>query len=248
MRMLLIEGSFLPAGRTLYGAGSKGKFNATLSNCYTCPNVQDSLDSIYESNREIATIFKAGGGIGINLSDLRPNGARTNNAARTSTGAVSFIHLYNATGSIIGFHGRRGATLVGLRISHPDIEEFVELRKSKGVTREDAIKILGQNNYFGTMLVKMGYGDCLLGGATYLTADTVRPAFQLVKTKPGNNIVTSCFILVRPRATGDNEVIAMGDCAITIDPSEDDLVEIATETIKCAKIFGMDPKVAFLSY
>jgi phosphate acetyltransferase len=128
------------------------------------------------------------------------------------------------------------------------VDEFVELRKSKGVTREDAIKILGQNNYFGTMLVKMGYGDCLLGGATYSTADTVRPAFQLVKTKPGNNIVTSCFILVRPRATGDNEVIAMGDCAITIDPSEDDLVEIATETIKCAKIFGMEPKVAFLSY
>ncbi len=128
------------------------------------------------------------------------------------------------------------------------VDEFVELRKSKGVTREDAIKILGQNNYFGTMLVKMGYGDCLLGGATYSTADTVRPAFQLVKTKPGNNIVTSCFILVRPRATGENEVIAMGDCAITIDPSEDDLVEIATETIKCAKIFGMDPKVAFLSY
>ena len=128
------------------------------------------------------------------------------------------------------------------------VDEFVELRKSKGVTREDAIKILAQPNYFGTMLVKMGYADCLLGGATYSTADTVRPAFQLVKTKPGNRIVTSCFVMVRPRATGDNEVIAMGDCAITIDPSEDDLVEIATETVRCAKIFGMDPKVAFLSY
>ena len=128
------------------------------------------------------------------------------------------------------------------------VDEFVELRKSKGVTREDAIKYLSQANYFGTMLVKMGYADCLLGGATYSTADTVRPAFQLVKTKPGNKIVTSCFILVRPRATGDNEVIAMGDCAITIEPSEDDLVEIATETIKCAQLFGVDPKVAFLSY
>ncbi len=128
------------------------------------------------------------------------------------------------------------------------VDEFVELRKSKGVTREDAKKFLSQSNYFGTMLVKMGYADCLLGGATYSTADTVRPAFQLVKTKPGNNIVTSCFILVRPRATGENEVIAMGDCAITIDPSEDDLVEIASETIKCAKLFGVDPKVAFLSY
>jgi phosphate acetyltransferase len=128
------------------------------------------------------------------------------------------------------------------------VAEFVELRKSKGVTEDDAKKILAQANYFGTMLVKMGYADCLLGGATYSTADTVRPAFQLVKTKPGNRIVTSCFVMVRPRATGDNEVIAMGDCAITIDPTEEDLVEIATETVRCAKIFGMDPKVAFLSY
>ena len=79
----------------------------------------------------MARIFKTGGGIGVNVSKLRPNGAKTNNAARTSTGAVSFINLFNATGEIIGFHGRRGATLVGLDVSHPDIEEFVDLRKTK---------------------------------------------------------------------------------------------------------------------
>ncbi|MBQ8007013.1 MAG: phosphotransacetylase, partial [Lachnospiraceae bacterium] len=107
---------------------------------------------------------------------------------------------------------------------------------------------LKSNHYFGTILVKMGLADCLLGGASYSTADTVRPAFQLIKPKPGNNIVTSCFILVRPNATGGNEVLAMGDCAITINPTEDNLVEIAQETIKCAKIFGVDPKVAFLSF
>ena len=93
-----------------------------------------------------------------------------------------------------------------------------------------------------------GRGRRLLGGATYSTADTVRPALQLVKTKPGNKIVSSCFILVRPSATGDNDVLAMGDCAINIKPSEDELVEIAMETAKCAQIFGIDPKVAFLSY
>lgn len=128
------------------------------------------------------------------------------------------------------------------------IEMFCELRKSKGVTPEQARKTLSQANYFGTMLVKMGEADALLGGATYSTADTVRPALQLIKTKPGNSIVSSCFILVRPSATGDNEVLAMGDCAINIKPSEDELVEIATETAECAKIFGIDPKVAFLSY
>lgn len=125
---------------------------------------------------------------------------------------------------------------------------FCELRKSKGVSEEQARKVLKGANYFGTMLVKMGIADALLGGATYSTADTVRPALQLIKTKPGNKIVSSCFILVRPSATGENEVLAMGDCAINIMPTEDDLVEICGETAECAKIFGIDPKVAFLSY
>jgi phosphate acetyltransferase len=128
------------------------------------------------------------------------------------------------------------------------IEMFCELRKSKGVTPEQARGILSAPNYFGTMLVKMGVADALLGGATYSTADTVRPALQVIKTKPGNTIVSSCFILVRAAATGDNEVLAMGDCAINIHPSEDELVEIAGETAECAKIFGVDPKIAFLSY
>ena len=125
---------------------------------------------------------------------------------------------------------------------------FCELRKSKGMTPEKALPILQQGNYFGTMLVKMGVADCLLGGATYSTADTVRPALQIIKTKPGNSIVSSCFILVRPSATGENEVVAMADCAINIHPTEDELVEICGETIECAKVFGVDPKVAFLSF
>lgn len=83
------------------------------------------------------------------------------------------------------------------------VESFCELRKGKGMTTEEARKILSQPNYFGTMLVKMGVADSLLGGATYSTAETVRPALQIIKTKPENNIVSSCFILVRPGATGE---------------------------------------------
>ena len=128
------------------------------------------------------------------------------------------------------------------------VDLFCELRKSKGVTPEQARGILSQANYFGTMLVKMGIADALLGGATYSTADTVRPALQLIKTKPGNSIVSSCFILVRPSATGENEVLAMSDCAINIHPTEDELVEIAGESAACARIIGVDPKVAILSY
>ena len=127
------------------------------------------------------------------------------------------------------------------------VEKMVELRKGK-MTADECRAMLRKGNYFGTMLVAMGIADALLGGATYSTADTVRPALQLVKTKPGNSIVSSCFILVRPYATGGNMVLAMADCAINIDPTEDELVEISAETVKCGRIFGIDPKVAFLSY
>ena len=127
------------------------------------------------------------------------------------------------------------------------VDTMVELRKGK-MTAEQCRDALMQANYFGTMLVKMGYADALLGGATYSTADTVRPALQIIKTKPGSKIVSSCFILVRDSATGDREVLAMGDCAINIKPTEDELVEIALETASTAQVFGIDPKVAFLSY
>ena len=126
------------------------------------------------------------------------------------------------------------------------VAKMVELRRGK-MTEEQCRDALQKGNYFGTMLVKMGVADSLLGGATYSTADTVRPALQLIKTKPGNKIVSSCFILTREK-DGENETLAMGDCAINLDPSEDDLVEIAIETANCGKLFGIDPKVAFLSY
>ena len=163
--------------------------------------------------------------------------------------------LVGSEEEILGVAKKNGFNVEGATIIDPAnydkmdemIDTLCELRKKKGLTREDAAKMLSQANYFGTMLVKMGYADALLGGATYSTADTVRPALQIIKTKPGNSIVSSCFILSREK-DGNNELLAMGDCAINIDPTEDQLVEIAEETIKCAKIFGMDPKTAFLSY
>ena len=149
-----------------------------------------------------------------------------------------------------------GYNIRGAKIVDPEnydrmdemINMFCELRKGKNVQPEEARKTLQAGNYFGTMLVKMGVADALLGGATYSTADTVRPALQLIKTKPGNKIVSSCFIMVRPSATGENEVLAMADCAINIKPTAEELVEIAIECAECGRIFGIDPKVAFLSY
>jgi phosphate acetyltransferase len=142
----------------------------------------------------------------------------------------------------------------GLQIIDPEsydgmdamVEKMVELRKGK-MSADECKAALLKGNYFGTMLVKMGVADALLGGATYSTADTVRPALQLIKTKPGNKNVSSCFILVRTTDKGE-ERLCMGDCAIQIDPDEDALVETALECAKTAKTFGIDPKVAFLSY
>jgi len=135
------------------------------------------------------------------------------------------------------------------------VNAMVELRKGK-MSAEECKAALSKGNYFGTMLVKAGKADCLLGGATYSTADTVRPALQLVKTKKGANLVSSCFIMVR----GD-EKIAMGDCAINLSYEDtldkegnvtvtaaQKLAEVAIETANTAKVFGIDPKVAMLSF
>ncbi|MCD7881008.1 MAG: phosphate acetyltransferase [Clostridiales bacterium] len=128
------------------------------------------------------------------------------------------------------------------------VELFCELRKSKGMTPEKSIPMLRKSNYFGTMLVKMGVADALLGGATYSTADTVRPALQIIKTKPGYKSVSSCFILVRASASGDNEVLAFGDCAINIHPTAEQIAETGVYCAECGRHFGIDPKVAFLSF
>ena len=156
-----------------------------------------------------------------------------------------------------------GFDIAGLEIldplTYPGMDEMVEamvaLRKGK-MSPEECRENLKKGNYFGTMLVKMGVADALLGGATYSTADTVRPALQLIKTRPGAHLVSSCFILER-----EGELLAMGDCAINIsyeDSVDKDgnvtlsaaqkLAEVAVETAKTAALFGIEPKVAMLSF
>ena len=148
-----------------------------------------------------------------------------------------------------------GFDISGLEILNPAtypamdemVAKMVELRKGK-MTEEQCRAALAKGNYFGTMLVKMGVADSLLGGATYSTADTVRPALQLIKTKPGSKYRLQ-LLHSGPRDRGRPATkLAMGDCAINLDPNEDQLVEIGIECAKCAAMFGIDPKVAFLSY
>ena len=147
--------------------------------------------------------------------------------------------------------------------TYPEMEalvaQMVELRKGK-MTEDEVRAALAKSNYFGTMLVKAGKADALLGGATYSTADTVRPALQIIKTKKGSNLVSSSFILFREK-DGAEEKIAMGDCAINLgytDRLDKDgnvvlsaarqLGEVAVETARTAAFFGIDPKVAVLSF
>ncbi len=184
-------------------------------------------------------------------------------AARLAEGGFLTPILIGNEATVRENAAKGGYNIDGIEILNPAtytgmdemVETMVSLRKGK-MSAEECRAALSKGNYFGTMLVKMGYADSLLGGATYSTADTVRPALQLVKTKKGANLVSSCFILVR-----GEEKIAMGDCAINLsyeDSVDKDgnvtvsaarkLAEVAIETAKTAKVFGIDPKVAMLSF
>lgn len=122
------------------------------------------------------------------------------------------------------------------------VQQFVERRKGKA-TEEDARKMLLDENYFGTMLIYMNEADGLVSGAAHSTADTVRPALQIIKTKEGVKRTSGVFIMVR-----EDEKYVFADCAINIAPDSEALAEIAVESAVTAKLFGVDPKVAMLSF
>jgi len=122
------------------------------------------------------------------------------------------------------------------------VSAFVERRKGKA-TEEDARKILLDENYFGTMLVHLGKAQGLVSGAAHSTADTVRPALQIIKTKPGIKKTSGVFIMVR-----EEEKYVFADCAINIAPDSQDLAEIAVASAETAKMFDIDPRVALLSF
>ncbi|EDL63693.1 phosphate acetyltransferase [Bacillus sp. SG-1] len=122
------------------------------------------------------------------------------------------------------------------------VQSFVDRRKGKA-TEEDAKKILLDENYFGTMLVYTGKAHGLVSGAAHSTADTVRPALQIIKTKEGIRKTSGVFIMVR-----EGEKYVFADCAINIAPDSQDLAEIAIESAKTAEMFDIDPRVAMLSF
>lgn len=123
---LLSNFRFIPGGRILFGAGQKRR--ATLLNCYFMPIKEDSIEGIFEWCKEAARTYSFGGGVGTDISILRPKGAPVNNSAIYSTGAVSFMELLSTTTGTIGQAGRRGALMITINVDHPDVLDFIEIK------------------------------------------------------------------------------------------------------------------------
>lgn len=127
IKELVRSKKFIFGGRILANRGVKNK-KGSLSNCYVLPAPEDNLESILECAKQMARTFSYGGGVGIDLSNLRPRGATTHNAAKESSGPVSFMDLFSQVTQTISQNGRRGATMISLSINHPDIEEFIDCK------------------------------------------------------------------------------------------------------------------------
>ena len=123
------------------------------------------------------------------------------------------------------------------------VEPMVELRKSKGLTPGQALIALEDTVVLGTMMLAVNEVDGLVSGAVHTTANTIRPALQLIKTAPGSSIVSSCFFMLMPE-----QVLVYADCAVNPDPTAEELAEIARQSADSAQAFGIDPKVAMISY
>jgi phosphate acetyltransferase len=120
---------------------------------------------------------------------------------------------------------------------------FYDLRKEKGISYPEARDTITNINYFATMMLYTKMADGLVSGATHTTADTIRPAFQIIKTRPGIDIVSSIFFMCL-----DTRVLVYGDCAVNLDPNPEELAQIAIAAAQTAKAFGITPRVAMLSY
>lgn len=146
---------------------------------------------------------------------------------------------------------KNGWDLSGIELinpaTSPRLEEYAsllfELRKSKGMTEEEAKKTALIPNYFGTLMIKSGHADGMVSGANHSTADTVRPALQIIKSAHKDRAVSSFLVMV-----SNDKPYVFSDCAITINPSAKELADIALKTSLSAEKFGIEPKVAMLSF
>lgn len=192
---------------------------------------------------------------GKNLTIVLPEGsdARVLEAAikHQEEGLISPLVLGDQ-GEIQKTADKLGKSISNIKILNPEtfekfdemVDAFTEIRKGK-IDREEAEFILRRDlNYFGVMLVKLGYADGLVSGAIHTTADTIRPALQIIRTIPGRKRVSGVMVMLGP----DGEQLVFADTAVNITLEADELAEVAVETAHTAKTFGLDPYVAMLSF
>lgn len=157
---LIRDKKFLFAGRILSNRGLQHKgTKVTFSNCYVCEPPSDSIEGIYEAAYKLARTFSYGGGIGVDVSKLRPKNATVHNAAKTTSGAVSFMELFNMTTSIIGQNGRRGALMISMSVDHPDIEEFIDIKTQAGKIEKANISVRITDEFMQAVINNEQY-DC----------------------------------------------------------------------------------------
>lgn len=150
IKQLIKDKKFLFGGRILAGRGVKNK--VTLSNCFVIPSPKDNIESIFDVAKMMARTYSMGGGCGINISHLRPKDAIVHNAARTTTGAISFMDFYSYVTGLIGQQGRRGALMICMDCHHPDIEEFINLKSKQGVCEKANISIMVTDDFMKAVL------------------------------------------------------------------------------------------------
>lgn len=140
VRELIKDKKFIFGGRILASRGVTGR-RVTYSNCYVITPPEDNIESIFNTAAKLARTYSYGGGCGIDISNLRPKGAIVHNAAKSTSGAVSFMDLYSQVTGLIGQAGRRGALMISISCKHPDIEEFINLKTKQGVCEKANISI-----------------------------------------------------------------------------------------------------------
>ena len=143
----LFEGYYLPGGRVITGSGDLFRLK-TLANCFVSLIEDDSLEGIYKTSYEAARTYSYGGGIGIDISQLRPKDSKVHNAADSSTGAVSFMELYSLTTGLIGQAGRRGALMLTIDCKHPDVLDFISIKQNPNWTTSTVMQRLEQSGQF----------------------------------------------------------------------------------------------------
>lgn len=179
-------------------------------------------------------------------------------AAIVAKEGIAKVTILGKLELVQGIAAQRNVDLTGVTVIDPETadnlsaysEAFYEMRKAKGMTMEKALETMKVPMYYGTMMVKKGDADGLVGGALCTTGDTLRPGLQIVKTAPGVSTVSSCFIMEVPnKKFGDDGVLVFGDCAINIDPTAEQLAAIAIASAATGKsVVGMNPRVAMLSF